>query len=399
MLLMNNLKRAMQDELDGFFAVVHNSRGALQRVVTKAALSKARKKLKHTAFIELNEQVTGDYYRQFPDIKQWRGHRLLAVDGSKIELPNEEPIRKAFGVNKSSDRPMALLSGLYDPLNQLWVDTQFTSSLSSERDMAAAHLEFAKADDLIVYDRGYPAFWLFALHRSKGVGFCARLPWNLYNESRDLYLSAQDEEERTITLRADKAARQRCKALGISAAPLSLRLVRVALDENDDKQAKDKYEILITSLLDQQSYPCTEFGALYHLRWGVEEAYKTLKLRSELGNWSGRSIEAVRQDVHAKVLTFNLNNLAVRAAQEQVDEKARRKSRRHQYVVNRAQALSRMKDTVVRMLRDKDNGRLIDRLIDAMAQNIEPVRKGRHNPRKPRPAAGLRYKHSYKPLR
>ena len=389
----------MQDELDGFFAVINNTQGLLQRVVTKAALSKARKKLKHTAFIELNQQVTREYYRQFSDVKRWHGHRLLAVDGSKIELPNEEAIRQEFGVNKNSNRPMALLSSLYDPLNQLWVDTQFSSSLSSERDLAAKHLESAKADDLILYDRGYPAFWLFALHRSKGVEFCARLPWNFYNEARDLYLAPQGEDERTITLHPDKEAKQRCQALGISAAPLSLRLVRVALDECDDKQQEEQYEILITSLVDTQSYPVEEFGALYHLRWSEEEAYKALKLRSELGNWTGRSVEAVHQDVHAKILTFNLNSLAVRAAQEQVDEKARRRKRRHRYVVNRAQALSRMKDTVVRIVLARDKSGLIDQLIKSMAQNIEPVRKGRHNPRKPRPAAGLRYKHSYKPLR
>ena len=68
---MNNLKRALQDELDSFFSVLGSSvSGGLQRVVTKAALSKARRKLKHTAFIELNQETVKIFYSQPEGIKR-----------------------------------------------------------------------------------------------------------------------------------------------------------------------------------------------------------------------------------------------------------------------------------------------------------------------------------------
>ena len=398
---MNNLKRALQDELDSCFSLLcNNASGGLQRVVTKSALTKARKKLKHTAFIELNQETTQIFYSQPEVLKQWFGHRLFAVDGSKINLPNETCIAEHFGINGGSNQPMGLLSTLYDPLNGMVKDTQLAEHTASERVLASRHLDATEEGDLILYDRGYPGFWLFALHRAKGRDFCMRLPWNLYNEARDLYRNQEGKIEQEITLKPSAAARKRCKELGISGAPITLRLIRVELDEPESKQQKETHEILITSLLDSQRYPEEAFGELYHQRWGIEEGYKQLKLRSELESWSGRTVESIYQDVYAKVLTLNLNNIAVLAAEEEAQERIRkRKERKHQYAINRAQALSRMKDNVVRIATLLDPRPLIDQLVTAISLNVEPVRSGRRNRRKPKPAAGHRYKSTYKALR
>ena len=59
------------------------------------------------------------------------------------------------------------------------------------------------------------------------------------------------------------------------------------------------------------------------------------------------------------------------------------------------QALSRMKDTVVRHTTLLNP---IDELVTSASQLLEPIRPGRSNKRKPRPATGNRYKHSYKGL-
>jgi hypothetical protein len=98
--------------------------------VTASAYSQARYKLKHTAFIELNrtavvETLYGDdQYRTF-----W-GFRVLAVDGSKLILPDSADVRETFGTiawtaGKNSEiqgeRPYALASVLNDVLNRVAV--------------------------------------------------------------------------------------------------------------------------------------------------------------------------------------------------------------------------------------------------------------------------------------
>jgi hypothetical protein len=48
--------------------------------------------------------------------------------------------------------------------------------------------------------------------------------------------------------------------------------------------------------------PRTELLNVYHWRWGYEIYYLMLKGGMELENFSGRTVEAVRQDLHGAVL-------------------------------------------------------------------------------------------------
>lgn len=69
--------------------------GEEKSACSKQAVSKARMKLKHEAFIKLNDAATEEYYQQ--SHKTYKGYRLLAADGSMIELPYGEVIKAEFG--------------------------------------------------------------------------------------------------------------------------------------------------------------------------------------------------------------------------------------------------------------------------------------------------------------
>ena len=68
-------------------------------------------------------------------------------------------------------------------------------------------------------------------------------------------------------------------------------------------------EVLATSLLEEALYPTEEFLTVYHWRWGHETFHLMLKGRLELENFSGRTVEAIRQDVQAAVLLANLESV------------------------------------------------------------------------------------------
>ena len=55
-----------------------------------------------------------------------------------------------------------------------------------------------------------------------------------------------------------------------------------------------------------QAYPAPAFAELYHARWNIEEAFKVLKHRLYLEQFTGELPESIRQDVHAKIFTANL---------------------------------------------------------------------------------------------
>jgi hypothetical protein len=85
-----------------------------------------------------------------------------------------------------------------------------------------------------------------------------------------------------------------------------------------------------------------------HLRWGIEENYKREKCRIEVENVSGKSALIVRQDFHAKILALNLAAVLVWVAQAIADQLYAH--RRHPYQIDFANALSQMKNNLVRWL-------------------------------------------------
>ncbi len=92
---INLIKCSLQDELDGFFKILKNKQICI-REVSKSALCKAIKKLKHSAFEELNKEVSTYGYDNIFH-KMWNGFRLLAIDGSTVRLPKTDEIIEHFG--------------------------------------------------------------------------------------------------------------------------------------------------------------------------------------------------------------------------------------------------------------------------------------------------------------
>ena len=287
-------------------------------------------------------------------------------------MPNEPDIVDAFGVNpgkeNQKDCPLALASVYYDVLNHISIDSSLNHTNASERECAASHLNYAKPNDLSVLDRGYNAFWLYALYGAKNLFFCMRAKINsglLYKQ-----FAESGKAQTVITLEPNKRSVEQCQEKGLPTRPLRLRLIRVELDDGE-------VEVLITNLMDEKAFPAREFKELYHLRWGAEENYKRLKQWVEIENFSGKSVLSVKQDFYAKVLTTNLTSMAANAAQKQVDKATAH--RKHDYQVNFAQALSKMKNTLVELLALSVQKLLyrLEALIDYIACTIEPIRKGR----------------------
>jgi len=100
----NLIKSSYQPELNKFWKILLGSEVA-RNVVSKAALCKARKKLKYEAFVELNSEAV-KYFNTHSNPQMWKGFFLKAIDGSTIKLPNFTEICEHFGAwNPRLGRP------------------------------------------------------------------------------------------------------------------------------------------------------------------------------------------------------------------------------------------------------------------------------------------------------
>ena len=137
----------------------------------------------------------------------------------------------------------------------------------------------------------------------------------------------------------------------------------------------------MTSLLDSQLHPLSLFFDLYHLRWGIEENFKAMKSRLEMENFTGKSVESVYQDFHAKILAMNLAAVLIRPAQEQLDREDSREQP-YRYQINFTFALSCLKDTLVLLFHRSRPHWLLRKLFLLFRQTVEPVRPFRSYSRK-----------------
>jgi hypothetical protein len=255
--LINFVRGSYQDELDKFFKTICRFDVA-KRIVSKAALSKARMKLKFEAFVELNLQLV-HYFEKHFKLRKWYGFRLLAIDGSTARLPMTESIAEHFGVwngRQGAPSPMARVSQLFDVLNKISVDALIKPKSIGERELAAQHMINVMDNDLILLDRGYPAWWLFNLILSMDAQFCARVSCTKWKVVRKFFRSGLPEK--TIDLPIHPTSVANSRQMGLDTTSLKIRLVRI---ENSETVA-----ILATSLIDTQQYPLDIFNELYHDR-------------------------------------------------------------------------------------------------------------------------------------
>lgn len=346
--------------------------------VTAAAFSRARKHIGHTAFIELNEKAVVEVLYRDGNYRRYKRFRVLAVDGSKIRLPETEEINKKFGqivyTNGQNDEikgrhTYAQGSVLYDVLNHVALDAILGQATDYEVDLAIQQLEKTQDDDLIIADRGYASYFFLARLTQAGRAFIVRCSSGSFKAATAM-LAGQGAASQRVTLIAPQTP-QELKALGLP-KQLTVRFVRVLLETGE-------YEVLVTSLLDEVEYPVSDFKSLYWLRWGVENFYGVVKTRLQLENFTGRTVDSIKQDFHATIYITGLESLLT----DQAEERLSQKITKHEYHVNKAVAFNAIKNQVIDLLyHESDIDCLLEKLTKLFLKNPSCTRKNREVPRR-----------------
>ena len=198
MFLLKGATRTLTVEIDQFFKYMKKE----IPILSKQALSKARMKLKPETFIKLNDAAIKEYYHQ--EYKMYKGYRLLAADGSMIELPYGEAIKKEFGNLNHNDTWIncGWSVVVYDVLNEMIVDAQLhkygkTESVYLESQLKRIKKEGKQKRDIIIADRGFPSLVLFVklqrmnydfIIRYNGEQFLKELKEIVNNEKDDMVI-------------------------------------------------------------------------------------------------------------------------------------------------------------------------------------------------------------------
>lgn len=366
--------------MDEFYKALNRSDYKI-REITKGALTQARAKLNEWAFVRLNEVAVNTFYDE-AEYYVWHGMRTLAVDGTRLLLPNHPSIVNEFGQHNfgpkaDSPRSMAMASMLYDVLNQITIDAQIAPYSSSEGDLLSKHMAKIKEGDLLLLDRGYPCFWLLFMLQARGIEFCVRLKDNWWLKVKEF--SESSEKERIVTFSLPKKDRSKLADYPhMQDATITCRLVKIEL-ENGEK------EILCTSLTDTEQYKYEEFESLYHYRWNEEEAYKLLKSRIELEDFSCKTARGIKQDFHSKAFLLTLCAAYAHPIEERVRAEYKSdENRKHDQKINRTNAISMTLDILIPLFVRKQYKDALKAFDQIVSETREIIRPGRVVPRKHR---------------
>lgn len=371
-MMMAGVCTSVQGALDDFFAQLDGSPVRVH-ACSDRAFAKARRGLDPAVFEHLNAKLL-TLAQPWIDPHRWHGLRVVAGDGSRLRVATRK------GAELEADH-YAL--ALYLPGAELMLHAATHAADASERQMLFEALEHTREDDLLVLDRGYPGNTMVAALAQNHRPFCMRVDkrgggW----KDVETFLRS-GETERIVEL--DAPASADAADYELQRVPTRVRLIR-------DTTPTGSVRVLMTSLLDAQHYPAADFGALYHRRWRVEEAFKRLKHRLQLEAVSGLTEHAFRQDFAAKILADNLHGLllATCAAPPADPQPA---ATRHQ--ANRTYAIGALRPILAGcLLRVRVCLQQLPFALHAIAQTLVRIRPGRSYPRPslPKPHARLAYK-------
>ena len=163
------------------------------------------------------------------------------------------------------------------------------------------------------HGQGIPFYTCIYPYMDKNIKFIVRLKSSDYKKEQN----SLTENDQLVKIKLDKSRIRhyegtidgiRMKELG----EISLRMVKIPLENGG-------LEVLATNL-SQSEFHTEEIKELYHMRWGIETAYETLKSRLQLENFTGTKPILLLQDIYSTIYLSNLSEDIILEAEHEVDQ-------------------------------------------------------------------------------
>jgi len=268
--------------------------------VHRSGLTRARAKVSWAIFRNILGRAVALAYRLWPRDPAflWHGMSVYAIDGSKVDLPATEEIRKEFDPESGLAHegrghfPQCLVSTAFDVFRRLPVARSVVSIHGSERDQARELLSSIPSGNVALYDRGYPSYELISYHRDHYDGyFIFRCPAASTFPAVEAFVQSKRKEGFIVITPSNKYINK----LGLKQrkrAPLiQLRIIKLF-------HADGSCSVLLTNLLNQQ-FPVNEIVDLYFRRWAIESHYRDEKVVLEIEKFHGKTGNSIRQELFA----------------------------------------------------------------------------------------------------
>ena len=278
------------------------------KVTGKSGISQARTRLGWEPLKQLHDEVVSPIAVKRTKGAWYRDWRLVSVDGSTMDVADNQDNEKAFGrpaaSRGSSAYPQVRFVSLVENGTHVLFGTRLGGYHEGEIPLAHKVLLSLKKGMLCLADRNFFGFDLW----KKACATGADLLWRV---KKNLRLPCEkrlpDGSYLSTIYRSDKDRRR-------GANGIRVRVIEYTLEGVAD--AEPIYR-LVTSILDPDQAPAKELAALYHERWEIETALDELKthLRGSKIVLRSKTPDLVRQEFYGLMMThFAVRGLMHEAA-------------------------------------------------------------------------------------
>ncbi len=274
----------------------------------KSGIAQARKRLGALPLKRLYELIVQPVATAETKGAFFRGWRVVAVDGTTMEVPDSEANREEFGLpyaeRGESAYPRVRITGLVETGTHVHFAAQVGPYSTGEVTMAREIVKRLKPGMLCLADRYFYGFALWEQARAQG----AELVWRVRSNIRlpcDKVLKDGSFLSRIYPPRE----KGRPRGEGV--------VVRVLEYWITNDEGKQKLYRLITTILDPDQAPAVELIQLYLERWEFETALDEWKthLRGARTVLRSQTPELIRQECYGLLLAhFALRGMMHEAA-------------------------------------------------------------------------------------
>ena len=251
----------------------------------------------------------------------WHEMETTGLDGTTIELFNDDELADAFGVPAGGTKPKIRIAAHARTGSRRWIAAAVGGYHDGENALADELEESFTAGIINLADRGFFSMDRWIRFSARG----AHLAWRVKNGAKSVPFKTietlTDGSELVLLRESDSMLARRRRENNDKTLPrlpgTVARLVSFTITARTARRVKTTTIKVLTTLLAPDAFPAREIAALYAERWQVEIAYLHLKktIKGTGRVLRGRSPALARQETWALLLVHNMTaTLAARAA-------------------------------------------------------------------------------------
>ena len=351
---------------------------------TVSAFNQQRAKLLPEALSFLFDE----FNKSFSEFKTYHGYRLIACDGSNLNIAKNPDDHSTYFHSTPNDRGYNRLhlNVLYDLCGKRYINGFIEPARKMNESQACIDMlknTNSGTNMILIADRNYESFNIFEHAQLAGWKYVIRIKdRNSNGIASGLKLPKQEIFDIDYCLLITRSLRKEFKTypktykfisknqnfdylpVGDKGVyPMNFRIVRFPISDGN-------YEMIVTNIK-QNEFSIDKIKEIYHMRWGVETSFRELKYAIGLTNFHAKKVEYIKQEIYARLILYNYCEIIA------INTVTKPRDTKHTYQLNNTMAIH-----ICRYFLKCRNDIPPPDVETLIKKNILPLRNGRSDPRK-----------------